>query len=115
MYCWRASTIRRRGAVPDICLILTLRADFYGHALRYRPLADALQSHVENLGPMNREELQAAICRPAESAKVLFDPGMVETLLDDVESKPGSLPLLQFALREMWGRQERKEDHAQEL
>jgi hypothetical protein len=32
----------------------------------------------------------------------------VETLLDDVESKPGSLPLLQFALRELWGRQEKR-------
>jgi conflict system STAND superfamily ATPase len=85
---------------------MTLRADFYGRALRHRPLADALQGHVENLGPMNREELQAAILRPAENADVSFEPGLVETLLDDVESKPGSLPLLQFALREMWGRQE---------
>ena len=96
------------GGVPDICLILTMRADFYGRALRHRPLADALQNHVENLGPMNREELQAAIVRPAENAGVAFEPGMVETLLDTVQSKPGGLPLLQFALREMWGRQERK-------
>ena len=91
---------------PDICLILTLRADFYGRALRHRPLADALQGRVEYLGPMNREELQAAIRRPAEAAKISFEPGLVETLLDNVESKPGSLPLLQFALREIWGRQE---------
>jgi WD40 repeat protein len=91
---------------PDISLILTLRADFYGRALHYRPLADALQGHVENLGPMSREELQAAIRRPAESAKVAFEPGLVETLLDEVERKPGGLPLLQFALREMWGRQQ---------
>ena len=51
--------------LADISLILTLRADFYGRALRHRPLADALQGHVENLGPMNREELQSAIRRPA--------------------------------------------------
>ena len=57
---------------------------------------------------MNREELRAAIVRPAENAKVSFEPGLVETLLDDVENKPGSLPLLQFALREMWGRQEKR-------
>ena len=94
------------GTSPDICLILTLRADFYGQALRHRPLADALQGHVENLGPMNRGELKEAILRPAENNKVSFDPGLVETLLDDVENKPGSLPLLQFALREMWGRQQ---------
>jgi hypothetical protein len=94
------------GTVPDICLILTMRADFYGRALRYRPLADALQNHVENLGPMRREELQQAIVRPAEIAGVTFQPGLVETLLDAVQNRPGALPLLQFALREMWGRQQ---------
>jgi tetratricopeptide (TPR) repeat protein/ABC-type dipeptide/oligopeptide/nickel transport system ATPase component len=96
------------GVVPDICLILTMRADFYGRALRHRPLADALQNNVENLGPMNRAELQVAIVRPAENAGVAFESGLVETLLDAVQSKPGGLPLLQFALREMWARQERK-------
>ena len=95
-------------AAPDVSLILTMRADFYGRALLYRPLADALQGHVENLGPMSREELRAAIVQPAANANLSFDPGLVETLLDDVESKPGSLPLLQFALREMWGRQENR-------
>ncbi len=96
------------GSSPNVSLILTMRADFYGRALLYRPLADALQGHVENLGPMSRGELRLAIETPAEIAKVSFEPGLVETLLDDVESKPGSLPLLQFALREMWGRQERR-------
>ena len=94
--------------MPDICLILTLRADFYGRALQYRPFADALQNHVENLGPMNRGELRAAIVCSAENAKVSFDSDLIEALLDDVENKPGSLPLLQFALREMWGRQEKR-------
>jgi WD40 repeat protein len=92
----------------DISLILTMRADFFGHALLYRPLTDALQGHVENLGPMSRAELRLAIEKPAENAKVSFEPGLVETLLDDVESKPGSLPLLQFALREIWGLQEKR-------
>src|SRR5215831_11166136 len=57
-----------QGASPDISLILTLRADFYGRALRHRPLADALQGHLENLGPMNRQELKEAIRRPADGA-----------------------------------------------
>jgi hypothetical protein len=92
---------RADGNPPDICLVLTLRADFYGMALRHRPLADALQGRVENLGPMTRDELREAITRPA--GLVTFDSGLVETLLDDVTSRPGSLPLLQFALREMWG------------
>src|SRR5271166_179033 len=91
---------RTDGAVLDICLVLTLRADFYGIALRYRPLADALQGRVVNLGPMTREELREAITLPARS--VAFDEGLVDTMLDVVASQPGSLPLLQFALREMW-------------
>jgi hypothetical protein len=93
---------RADGKAPDVCLVLTLRADFYGMALRHRPLADALQGRVENLGPMTRDELREAIARPA--GLVTFESGLVETLLDNVTSRPGSLPLLQFALREMWGR-----------
>jgi energy-coupling factor transporter ATP-binding protein EcfA2 len=93
-----------RGAAPEVCLVLTLRADFYNAALRYRPLADRLQDHVKNLGPMTREELREAILKPTEAVEVEFEPGLVATILDDVEKRPGSLPLLQFALREVWGR-----------
>ncbi len=32
-----------QGVAPDICLVLTLRADFYSAALRHRPLVDKLQ------------------------------------------------------------------------
>jgi formylglycine-generating enzyme required for sulfatase activity/energy-coupling factor transporter ATP-binding protein EcfA2 len=92
------------GNRPDICLVLTLRADFYGMVLRYRPLADALQSRIENLGPMTRDELRQAIENPAGA--VHFEVGLVDTLLDDVADQPGTLPLLQFALREMWARLE---------
>src|SRR5215472_6713559 len=93
---------RPGGNPPDVCLVLTLRADFYGMALRHRPLADALQGRVVNLGPMTREELREAVIRPAQVKDIAFETGLVDTLLDAVTSKPGSLPLLQFALREMW-------------
>jgi hypothetical protein len=36
---------------PSVKLVLTMRADYYGRALAHRSLADALQDHVENLGP----------------------------------------------------------------
>jgi formylglycine-generating enzyme required for sulfatase activity len=97
---------RSDGGAPDISLVLTLRADFYGMALRNRPLADVLQGRLENLGPMTREELREAIVRPA--GVVTFEDGLVDTLLDDVDSRPGSLPLLQFALREMWERLDKR-------
>jgi hypothetical protein len=92
-----------QGATPDVSLVLTLRADFVSQAINYRPLADKLKDRVEYLGPMTREELRAAIVEPAKAVGVEFEPGLVDTILDDVEKRPGSLPLLQFALREMWG------------
>jgi hypothetical protein len=93
-----------QGAAPDVCLVLTLRADFVSQAISYRALADQLRDRVEYLGPMTRDELREAIVRPVEAVQVAFEPSLVNKILDDVEKRPGSLPLLQFALREMWGR-----------
>jgi energy-coupling factor transporter ATP-binding protein EcfA2 len=92
-----------QGAMPDVSLVLTLRADFVSQAVSYRPFADQLKDRVEYLGPMTRDELRDAIVKPAEAVHVGFEPGLVDTILDDVEKRPGTLPLLQFALREMWG------------
>jgi pSer/pThr/pTyr-binding forkhead associated (FHA) protein len=94
-------------AVASISLILTLRADFLGRPLLHG-LTDALQDRIVLLGPMKREELREAIERPAAKAKVSFESGLVERLIDDVEKEPGGLPHLQFALREMWGQQEKR-------
>jgi AAA ATPase domain len=94
------------GHLPTIRLVFTLRSDFYSMVLAHRGLADALQGHVENLGPMTLDELRQAIIRPAAIADVSFEDGLVERLIVDADARPGSLPLLQFVLREMWDRQE---------
>jgi WD40 repeat protein/DNA-binding SARP family transcriptional activator len=85
-------------------LSLTLRADFMGQALAHRPFADALQEASLMLGPMTRDELQAAIERPAEKQGAAFEAGLVERVLDDVGEEPGNLPLLEFALTLLWER-----------
>jgi hypothetical protein len=86
-------------------LVLTLRADFLGQASLYRPFADALQGTTELLGPMTDAELRDAIERPAVVQGVSFEDGLVETLLADVGHEEGSLPLLEFALSELWQHQ----------
>lgn len=86
-------------------LCITLRADFMGQALAYRPFADALQDHDLKLGPMNRDELRAAVEQPAAHLHVAFKPGLVDRILDDVGQEPGNLPLLEFALTLLWERQ----------
>jgi hypothetical protein len=90
-------------------LIATMRADFLGNALSYRPFADVLQNADLKLGPMNRAELKEVIEKPAQKLGVTFEAGLVERILDDVDAEPGILPLLEFALTELWQRRSGKQ------
>ncbi|MCC5666113.1 hypothetical protein LC653_19845 [Nostoc sp. CHAB 5784] len=90
-------------------LVATMRADFLGNALSYRPFADVLQNADVKLGPMNREELKKVIKKPAQKLGVTFETGLVERILNDVEDQPGNLPLLEFALTELWNKRTGKQ------
>jgi len=90
---------------PAFTLVITLRADFYGHALSYRPFSDALQGAVHNLGPMSREELQSAIEQPAAQMQVQLEEGLTTRLINQSWGNPGHLPLLEFALTQLWSKQ----------
>ncbi|WP_017653928.1 ATP-binding protein [Fortiea contorta] len=59
-------------------LVTTMRADFLGNALSYRPFADVLQNADVKLGPMNREELTQVIEKPAQKLGVTFAAGLTE-------------------------------------
>jgi WD40 repeat protein/serine/threonine protein kinase len=87
---------------PRFTFLLTMRSDFMGQALVHRDFADALQDADIKLGPMTRRELGLAISRPARRQGMLFEPGLVARILDDVGDEPGNLPLLEFALTELW-------------
>ena len=89
-------------AGSKVNVTLTLRGDFVGKALAYRPLSDRLQGAQVNLGPMTHEELACAIRKPAEKVELKFESGLVERILDDVGDEPGNLPLLEFVLKELW-------------
>ena len=97
-----AQGIQARRSAP-LRILLTLRADFMGQALSYRPFADALQQASQMLGPMNRDELRMVVEKPAEVQGACFESGLVERILDDVGEQPGNLPLLEFALTLLWG------------
>ncbi|MBD2526661.1 CHAT domain-containing protein [Nostoc sp. FACHB-133] len=90
---------------PAFTLVTTLRADFYGYALSYRPLSDALQGAVQNLGPMSREELCQAIEQPAIQMQVGLENGLTNKLINGIHNQPGRLPLLEFALTTLWSKQ----------
>lgn len=93
-------------SAPALTLLLALRADFYGYALSDRRLSDALQGAVYNLGPMSREELQQAIVQPAAQMRVTLEPGLTDKLIQATCGQAGRLPLLEFALTELWSQQQ---------
>ncbi|MBS0151483.1 MAG: SUMF1/EgtB/PvdO family nonheme iron enzyme [Nitrospira sp.] len=90
-------------------VMLTLRGDFVGKALSYRPLSDRLQGAQVNLGPMTRVELEQAIMVPARRVDLSFAEGLVTRILDDVGDEPGNLPLLEFVLKRLWKDRQRSE------
>ncbi|MBD2538188.1 SUMF1/EgtB/PvdO family nonheme iron enzyme [Coleofasciculus sp. FACHB-SPT36] len=91
--------------ILNFTFVLALRADFLGYALSYRPFADALQNADVKLAPMNRQELQDAIAKPAQLLGVRIESGLTERILEAVEKEPGNLPLLEFALTLLWAKQ----------
>ncbi|MDF0553334.1 WD40 repeat domain-containing protein [Kamptonema sp. UHCC 0994] len=92
-----------------LIIVATMRADFLGNALSYRPFADLLQNADIKLGAMNREELSQVIEKPADKLGVKFADGLVKRILDSIENEPGNLPLLEFALTELWAKRKGKE------
>ena len=90
-------------------LVATMRADFLGNALLYPPFGDLLKTDIKLIGSMKCEELEQVIVKPAEKLGVTFQEGLVKRILNDVESEPGNLPLLEFALTELWKRRKGKQ------
>lgn len=86
----------------NFTLLLTLRADFIPFALSYQPFAEAWsKSDHQWLLSMNRQEFKAVIEEPVKN-KVKIADKLTERILNAVEGKAGYLPLLEFALTELW-------------
>ena len=101
-------TLMGGGAIasaPGIKLVYTIRADFANRLLSHRRFTDAIQDADVKIGPMNREELDSVIRRPASVRNVRFEEGLAERILNDAGVEASTLPLLEFALTELWGRQ----------
>ena len=95
------------GAGSRANIVMTVRADFYNPLIRNPRLASLLPKQQVNIPPMSREDLRSAIETPAKMAGLSFaPPKLVDRILEDVGLEEGRLPLLQFALKEIWGRQQ---------
>jgi WD40 repeat protein len=87
-------------------VVVTLRADFYDRPLMHPDFSTLMKKRTEVVVPLTSEELERAIRAPAERAGVVFEKGLVASIIADVVDQPGTLPLLQYALTELFERRE---------
>ncbi len=93
---------------PDsrLRVVVTLRADFYDRPLLYPDLGALFRQRSEVVLPLTAQELVRAIVGPLERVGVMPEPGLVATIVSDVGEQPGALPMLQYALTEIFERHE---------
>jgi DNA-binding SARP family transcriptional activator/Tol biopolymer transport system component len=101
-------SLRVAAADPEsrLRVIVTLRADFYDRPLVYPRFGELLAEGTEAVPPLTPDELERAIRGPAERAGVRPEPGLVAEMIADVAHQPGALPLLQYALTELFERRD---------
>ncbi len=85
-------------------VIMTLRADFYDRPLLYERFAALLKTRSEVVLPLSVDELTRAIVQPAAHVGVSVESDVLAALLKDVGEQPGTLPLLQYTLTELFER-----------
>lgn len=94
-------------------LILTLRIDYLGHCgeltLDDGTRLDRVafdEAHRVLVPQLARERLHDVIERPAEKVGLTLEPGLCELLVEQSGGEAGALPLLQYALDELWAARE---------
>ncbi len=87
-------------------VIVTLRGDFYDRPLLYSDFGRLFRVSTEVVLPLTPEELQQAILNPAKRVGLRLEPGLVDAVVNDIGSQPGTLPLLQYALTELYNQRE---------
>ena len=92
-----------------LTIATTIRADFVEQALQYPALAKLIQrDRAFWLVPLEPSELRQAIAEPARMQGHELAEGLLEVICQDVEAEKNSLPLLEFALTELWEKRDRQ-------
>ncbi|MDZ8094988.1 MAG: caspase family protein [Nostoc sp. DedQUE05] len=86
-------------------IILTIRGDFLNKCADYVEIITLINSFPPTsfiVPIMSFTELEEAIEKPANLHGVNFEHGLVSQIFADVVNRPGALPILQYALKELW-------------
>ncbi len=96
--------------LPDsrLAIVTTMRADFLEPCLSYELLTRLIQNESVYMPSLVGAELEEAIASPARLQGYELEQGLLGEIMEDVVKEPGCLPLLQFALTELWEKRDRQ-------
>jgi len=83
-------------------IILSLRSDFVSHCASYDTLRALISQQFQLVGAMSPQDLAKAITLPALEVGAKIDPALVTRIIMDMKGSPEALPLMSFALRDLF-------------
>ncbi|MEO0707922.1 MAG: hypothetical protein AAF050_19960 [Cyanobacteria bacterium J06649_5] len=85
-------------------IVATMRSDFLDRFDTHPAnlLVKATEGHRPLITQLHPDELRLAIEQPAAHHGVVFETGLVEEIIKDVQGQAGYLPLLQYTLNMLW-------------
>ncbi|MEM7335230.1 MAG: AAA family ATPase [Chloroflexota bacterium] len=83
-------------------IILSLRSDFVSHCASYDTLRELMSDQFQLVGTMSPPDLAKAITLPALEVGAGIDPALVSRVISDMKGSPDALPLMSFALRDLF-------------
>lgn len=88
-------------------VVASVRSEFLGKLETCDSTLNLLNSpHRYHLGPISPRMLQDMIEKPAEATGCRFESGLVERILQETGQEPGNLPLVAYALKQLFERRE---------
>jgi len=88
-------------------VVATIRSEFLGKLEAYESTLTLLNSPYRyHLGPVLPRMLQDMIEKPAEATGYTFERRLVERILQDTGQEPGNLALVEYALKQLFEKQE---------
>lgn len=85
-----------------VIVLLAMRSDFVPHCAAYPQLNALLNHQFLQVGALQPEELVNAIALPARQVGLKIDSDLVTRIINDMRGEPGALPLMQFAMEDLF-------------
>ena len=91
-----------RAKLPKVRIVAAMRADFIDKLSPYSELVKDTQQHRPMIVEMQPDELRNAIEQPAAHHGVVFEAGLTDKMIAEIQGQAGYLPLLQYTLDLLW-------------